>query len=227
LTVRREPFLPLFVGDFLGSTSEWSGEEQALYLLLLAYQWTVGSLPVEVDKLARVVRWDRRTFAKCWRTVSTKFTERDGRIYNMRLEEHRAHAIEVARKRAEAGSSGGSKRAANAKQMLNGDSSKCQANASILLNHQSINDSEVLRTSGAPAPQQPSGQDPPDPKKALWDLGVSMLGEKNRSVIGAACKRVGDTRVAEVLAQMAADRKADPLSWFMAATSERKARLVV
>jgi uncharacterized protein YdaU (DUF1376 family) len=226
VTKRREPFLPLFVGDFLASTGEWSGEEQALYLLLLAHQWAVGSLPVEQDKLVRLSRWERRAFARCWGVVSGKFTERDGRLYNERLEEHRDHAQEVARKRASAGASGAAKtngkRAANA--APNG-----AANVEILSRHQSINQEEdsEAKASGAVAPSGPPGQEPPDPKKALWDLGVSILGDKNRALIGQACKRVGETRVAEVLAQMAADAKADPKAWFVAATSERPARLVV
>ncbi len=106
MTNRREPFLPLFVGDFLGSTGEWSGEAQSLYLLLLAHQWAVGSLPVETEKLARLSRWDRRAFLKCWETVKVKFVERDGRLYNQRLEEHREHAASIHSKRTGAGKAG-------------------------------------------------------------------------------------------------------------------------
>jgi uncharacterized protein YdaU (DUF1376 family) len=218
VTNRREPFLPLFVGDFLGSTGEWSGESQALYLLLLAHQWTVGSLPSDTDKLARLVRWERRIFLKHWETVKVKFPERDGRLLNQRLEEHREHAAEVARKRAEIGSKGGSKRAANAKQLL----SNRQAIGQAQLNHQSINGSEVLRTSGAAAPHNAGNGKPEDPKSALWNLGVSILGEKNRSVIGAACKRVGDERVAQVLGEMALEARADPKAWFIAATTPKE-----
>jgi uncharacterized protein YdaU (DUF1376 family) len=213
VTNRREPFLPLFVGDFLGSTGEWSGEEQSLYLLLLAHQWAVGSLPVEADKLARLCRWDRRAFLKCWDTVKAKFTERDGRLFNQRLEEHREHALEVARKRSEIGSKGGSKRAANAKQLL----SKCQPIAQPPVNHQSINDSEVLRTSGAAAPQQA------DPRKQIFDIGVSLMGEKSRSLIGKAIRDHGEERVAEVIGGMAAKPPVDPKAYFakMVAPVER------
>lgn len=218
MTTRREPFLPLFVGDFLASTGEWSGEQQGLYLVLLAHQWAVGSLPTEIDKLIRLTRWERRAFVKAWEVVGEKFTVTDGRYFNQRLEEHRQHAVEIAGRRAIAGAKGGSKRAANAKQMP----SNCQPNASNLLKHQSINDSEDLRSSGAEPPPGAQSGSPTDPKKALWDIGVSVLGEPNRSLIGQACKRVGEPRVAEVLAQMAADPKADPKSWFIAATSERK-----
>ena len=218
MTNRREAFLPLFFGDFLAATAEWSGEERALYLLLLGHSWSLGSIPVDPEKVCRLSGWDRKLFMKCWLTVAAKFKEQDGRLINARLEEHRAHAQEVGKRRAEAGSKGGSKRAANSKLLP----SNSQANAAFLLKHQSIHSSEDLRSSGAEPPTVPESGAPIDPKKALWDIGVAVLGESNRAVIGKACKRVGEPRVAEVLGQMAADPKADPVAWFIAATSERK-----
>lgn len=102
----KQPFLPLFFGDFLASTAEWTGEEQALYLLLLGHQWSLGSLPTDVSKLARLARWDRKGFDRCWSQVSEKFVERDGRLINERLEQHRTRASEIAGKRAAAGRRG-------------------------------------------------------------------------------------------------------------------------
>lgn len=218
MTNRRESFLPLFFGDFLAATAEWSGEERALYLLLLGYSWSLGSIPADTEKVQRLSGWDRKAFMKAWPAVASKFMEQDGRLVNARLEEHRAHSHEVSKRRAEAGSKGGSKSQAKGKQLL----SNSEANARILLKHQSINDSEVLRTSGAEPPEWSESGAPKDPKKALWDLGVSVLGEANRGVIGKACKRVGEPKVAEVLGHMAAEPKADPVAWFIAATSERK-----
>jgi uncharacterized protein YdaU (DUF1376 family) len=67
-----------------------------------------------------------------------------------------------------------------------------------------------------------SGEAPPfDPRKQLWDLGVSLLGSDGRSIIGKACKRVGEPRVAEVLAAMTVKSPADPKTWFIKATQER------
>jgi uncharacterized protein YdaU (DUF1376 family) len=70
------------------------------------------------------------------------------------------------------------------------------------------------------------GAEPPtivhnDPRKALWDLGISLLGEEARSLIGKAIKRVGEHRVGEVLGQMAVSRPADPKPFFAKATQER------
>lgn len=127
----KEPFLPLFVGDFLASTAEWEGEERALYLLLLGYQWSLGTLPAEPRRLCKLAAWDWELFERCWSTVSVKFQAKDGRLTNDRLEKHRARGREISEKRANAGAIGGSVTQANAKQML--DASK--AIASNLLSH--------------------------------------------------------------------------------------------
>jgi uncharacterized protein YdaU (DUF1376 family) len=102
----RLPYLPLYVGDFLAATAEWGGEERALYLLLLSHQWALGSLPSEPDRVRRVAGWGARVFRKCWPTVVKKFVERDGRLYNLRLEVHRMRSLEIAEKRVESGKRG-------------------------------------------------------------------------------------------------------------------------
>ncbi len=102
----KQPFLPLFFGDFLASTAEWSGEEASLYLTLLGHQWTLGTLPADPAKLTRLVRWERKTFDRCWPQVSTKFVEHDGRLVNARLEQHRAKSDELAEKNRASGRKG-------------------------------------------------------------------------------------------------------------------------
>lgn len=102
----KEPFLPMFVGDFMAATGEWEGEEQAIYALLLMHQWAIGTLPTEVTKLARLIRWDIRNFEKYWPVVSSKFVERDGRLVNIRLEEHRAKSRAISEKRSNIGKLG-------------------------------------------------------------------------------------------------------------------------
>lgn len=106
----KQPFMPLFFGDFLAATAEWSGEERALYLLLLSYQWSMGSLPTDTKRLAKLVDYERRVFEEHWPQVSKKFVERDERLYNLRLEMHRDRSIEIGNKRSNAGKTGAAKR---------------------------------------------------------------------------------------------------------------------
>jgi len=70
----------------------------------------------------------------------------------------------------------------------------------------------------------PAAALPLDPKKVIFDLGVSLLGEKRRALIGKAVKSVGIPKVSEVLGYLAANTVADPVSYFVKATTPREAR---
>lgn len=76
-------------------------------------------------------------------------------------------------------------------------------------------------------PDPPAAAPVPDPKKALFDLGVSVLGERRRSLIGKAVATVGLPKVGEVLAYMAGHTVADPVSYFTKATQPEERKLVV
>ncbi len=129
----KQPFLPLFFGDFLASTAEWEGEERALYLLLMGYQWSLESLPTDPRRVCKLVGFDPELFDRCWPVVSRKFVERDGRLVNQRLETHREKSVQIAEKRAVAGAKGASARLANIKQLPDIG----QAIAKTLLSHPS------------------------------------------------------------------------------------------
>lgn len=212
-----QPFLPLFFGDFLASTAEWSGEERALYLLALSYQWSMGSLPQDPKRLAKLVDYERRAFDGSWETVSKKFVERDGRLYNLRLEQHRERSIEVSKKRAVAGANGAAKR-----WQTNGNSNESANGKDIAIAKSlSSHPSHPIQESRSKSPDPASPARPFDPRKALFDLGVSILGEKKRSLIGKAISEVGEAKVAEIIGAMAAKPPVDPGAYFAAATQPK------
>lgn len=103
----KQPFLPLFFGDLLASTATWEGEERALYILLLAYQWTAGPIPKDPKRIARMCQYEPKEFMRLWKTVGQKFVEHGDGLINVRLEEHRQKAKEISAKRALAGAKGG------------------------------------------------------------------------------------------------------------------------
>ena len=106
-----QPFMPLFFGDFLASTTTWDGEERSLYLLLLAYQWAAGPLPKDERRLARMCQYDFDRFQSLWvGIVRSKFDETDDGLVNPRLEDHRQKALSISKKRAEIGKAGAAKR---------------------------------------------------------------------------------------------------------------------
>lgn len=132
----REPFMPLFFGDFLASTSLWAGEEQALYLLLLAHQWSSGPLPTDIADLALAVRYDVKRFTKLWGKVGQKFQPIPAGLVNPRLEEHRAKTLDISAKNAIAGRSG-----AAARWRKDGERHQSANSEPLAQRHQSANSS--------------------------------------------------------------------------------------
>ncbi len=139
----KTPFLPLFFGDFLASTAEWLGEERSMYLTLLGQQWSLGSLPGEPERVRRIVQWEPKLFARCWPTVSAKFEERDGRLYNGRLEQHRDKADALAEKNRASGRKGAAAR-------WQGDGERHSER------HQSANDADIANAMASPKPRHES-----------------------------------------------------------------------
>lgn len=101
-------FLPLFCRDFLMSTIGWTAAQRGHYLTLLMVQWDAGSLPSEVDDLERI----SGGVSEAWKLLEDKFpVDKDGLRRNLRLEEHRATAVEIRKKRREIGQKGGQAKA--------------------------------------------------------------------------------------------------------------------
>jgi uncharacterized protein YdaU (DUF1376 family) len=205
-----QPFLPLFFGDLLAATPTWEGEARALYVLLLAYQWTAGPLPTDPKKIAKMCQYDTKTFTRLWSTVGKKFVKSGDGLVNARLEEHRVKAKEIAEKRANAGAKGAAKRWQETKQT----DGKPMANAIDLSSHPSHPIQEESK-SGCAALL-------PDPRKQVFDLGKTILGADSGGLISRAISLSGEAAVGAVLGEMARRPKADPRSYFVAATKPKQ-----
>jgi uncharacterized protein YdaU (DUF1376 family) len=68
--------------------------ERGAYRDLLDYQWEMGRLPNDLDRLARLLGCSRQEFDDVWPAIADKFVLVDGFLVNKRLEEHRVKAIE-------------------------------------------------------------------------------------------------------------------------------------
>jgi len=89
-STKVDVWMPLYVSDFLTATLGWSAEERGHYMILLMAQWSLGGLPADTKSLERI----SPGVSDCWETLSSKFPEQaDGKLRNLRLEEHRATAI--------------------------------------------------------------------------------------------------------------------------------------
>lgn len=100
--------LPWFPRDFIASTRGWPLLHRGVYRELLDAQWELGSLPDDVEELARICGASPEEFKIAWTRVSAKFVPADGGgLINVRLEEHRAKALNIREKRAASGRAGG------------------------------------------------------------------------------------------------------------------------
>jgi uncharacterized protein YdaU (DUF1376 family) len=84
------PFMPFWVDRFFGGTLKMDGEEQSLYMLLLAHQWATGPLPDDPRRIAKLIRYDEKRFLKLFPVISHKFTTIDAGLVNLTLEDIRA-----------------------------------------------------------------------------------------------------------------------------------------
>ena len=108
----KSPAFQFYPDDFLGSpaVAAMTHAEIGVYMLLLCFDWNGNGLPADERAIARMVKIPPRTFAKMWAVIGGQFVERDGRLYNPRLDKERAKQAEWREK-----SSVGGKRAAASK----------------------------------------------------------------------------------------------------------------
>jgi uncharacterized protein YdaU (DUF1376 family) len=88
--------------------------------------------------------------------------------------------------------------------------------------------------SPVPSPQRdsrrgeaPSVPDPPDPRKAMFDLGVKLLGARHRGLIGKAVSQIGEKKVAEILGGMAVKPPVDPAAYFAKAIQPEERKVAI
>jgi uncharacterized protein YdaU (DUF1376 family) len=127
----NQPFMQLYVGDYLADTTHLTTEQHGAYMLLLLTMWRHGGgLPNEPQKLARIARTTGRKWPAIWAEIEGFFVVEDGVITNNRLTKEYQKAVSKSELRADAGSRGGKAKALKAKNVS-------VANASGLLYHSS------------------------------------------------------------------------------------------
>jgi uncharacterized protein YdaU (DUF1376 family) len=143
--------MPLYVRDFLTSTIGWTACERGHYLTLLMLQWDRDGLPAELDALDRL----SPGVGDVWAMLQDKFPiEADGQRRNSRLEDHRDRAVELRRKRSQAGKAAAAARV-------------CSINRSSNV-EQTFNDRSSI------------DNHPPSPSPSPSDAGISSSEEINQ-----------------------------------------------
>lgn len=125
------PFMPLYVADYLADTQHLTVEQHGAYFLLLMAMWRSGGrLPSEAAKLARIVRMTPSRWGKIAADVMAFFEVEGGEITQKRLSEELEKASEKNRRRASAGSRGGTAKSLKSKETAS-------SNATAMLYHSS------------------------------------------------------------------------------------------
>lgn len=107
----KAPAFQFYAADFLTDTSDWTPEEVGVFIRLLSTQWINGSLPKEMDRLARISGTAVATMVEIWLTLGCKFVEGpDGKLFNPKLEEIRHQRENFLKKQSEKGKKSAARR---------------------------------------------------------------------------------------------------------------------
>ncbi len=217
------------LGDYAKDTAHLSMLEHGAYNLLLdRYYGTEAGIPAEqVYRVTRARTKDERAAVDA--VLAEFFQLQDGAWTKGRCDEEIARAqtrISAARENG--------KRGGRPKANKNPDQTQQEPIGLIPVN-QTETQLKALQSpvSSLQSPEDsrrgeaPPGIDPPDPRKAMFDLGVKLLGEKGRGLIGKAVSQIGETKVAEILGAMAVKPPVDPVTYFAKATKPEERRVAV
>jgi uncharacterized protein YdaU (DUF1376 family) len=126
----KRAWMPLYVGDYLGDTGHLTTSQHGAYLLLMMHYWRTGGLPDDDKQLSTITKLPMKIWLDYRDTIQTFFY--DGWCHK-RIDAELATMEAKTRKRALAGSKGGTQAAINRMNLEN------RANGRSLLQQTSSN----------------------------------------------------------------------------------------
>jgi uncharacterized protein YdaU (DUF1376 family) len=100
----NRPWMPLYVGDYLGDTGHLTTTQHGAYLLLMMHYWRKGELPNDDRQLSKIAKLPLKTWCEYRATLQDFFY--DGWKHK-RIDAELAKMMRVSEKRAIAGQKGG------------------------------------------------------------------------------------------------------------------------
>ncbi len=100
----NRPWMPLYVGDYLGDTGHLTTAQHGAYLLLMMHYWRKGELPDDDRQLSKIAKLPLRTWCEYRPTLQDFFY--DGWKHK-RIDAELARMLQVSQRRAIAGQKGG------------------------------------------------------------------------------------------------------------------------
>jgi uncharacterized protein YdaU (DUF1376 family) len=100
----KRPWMPLYVGDYLGDTGHLTTAQHGAYLLLMMHYWRKGELPDDDRQLSKITKLPLRTWNE-YRPVLEDFFHDGWR--HKRIDAELERMVRVSEKRSLAGQKGG------------------------------------------------------------------------------------------------------------------------
>jgi uncharacterized protein YdaU (DUF1376 family) len=100
----KRPWMPLYVGDYLGDTGHLTTAQHGAYLLLMMHYWRKGELPDDDRQLSKITKLPLRTWGD-YRPVLQQFFHSGWK--HKRIDAELERLMRVSEKRASAGQKGG------------------------------------------------------------------------------------------------------------------------
>jgi uncharacterized protein YdaU (DUF1376 family) len=100
----NRPWMPLYVGDYLGDTGHLTTAQHGAYLLLMMHYWRKGELPDDDRQLCKIAKLPLKTWCEYRATLQDFFYEG---WKHKRIDAELARMMRVSEKRAIAGQKGG------------------------------------------------------------------------------------------------------------------------
>lgn len=205
---KAAPAIPLFGDAYIADTRHLSLEEHGAYLQLMMIAWRADdcSLPNDDARIARMLGVTAKKWARLKPVVMAFWTLEKGRWTQKRLSKERRFVAKKSEQNRESANARW-----NAKPMKNNGAD--DANASP---------AHSERNAPPPPPtseDKSSGVKPPDLRKQVFDLGVSLLvdGGKSaseaRTILGMWRKSKGDGEILSGLMDCQAKAISNPVEW--------------
>jgi uncharacterized protein YdaU (DUF1376 family) len=100
----KRPWMPLYVGDYLGDTGHLTTAQHGAYLLLMMHYWRKGELPDDDRQLSKITKLPLRTWGE-YRPVLQDFFHSGWR--HKRIDAELVRMVRVSEARSLAGQKGG------------------------------------------------------------------------------------------------------------------------
>jgi uncharacterized protein YdaU (DUF1376 family) len=195
---KKPPSFDFFADDFIAGTYHMEAEAVGIYIRLLCYQWSNGSIPDDEPTLCKIAGVDANALRTHMRSVMRKLCVGNaGELYNERLEIERAKKLEIIEKAKRSAEQRWSKEnKGNPK--LRPENDGCERNANAMPTQCSLlpTSSVLLPKINNPLPPKgtskaaslgewdiPDGFDTPEVRQALADFEAmrASIGKKIKS----------------------------------------------